>query len=100
MARGSSVGRNPAAQLDRPFVQKASEALGYGLFRSRELILVVGHPVQFTVGDHTGGHSFQKEFAEDHQPAVESLHSGESLATLQRSLIFRYGSTIPVWAGS
>lgn len=76
MDAGSSAGSNPAAQLDGTFVEKATKALGNSLFSPTELILVVGHPVHFTIGDDTGGDGFEKEFAEGHLPQVESLQGG------------------------
>ena len=62
-----------ATQLNCAFVDESAESLRDGFLGSRELILSVGHPRHFTVGDHAGGHGFQKQFSESHGTDVVQI---------------------------
>ena len=53
-------------QLNRAFVDQSAQSLSNSLLRSCELILAGGHPSHLTVGDHAGGHGFEKKFSERH----------------------------------
>ena len=53
-------------QLNRAFIDQPAKPLCDSFLGSAELILPGGHPRHFSVGDHAGGHGFEKHFAERH----------------------------------
>lgn len=53
----------PAAQLDGPVVQKPSEPKGRGLLDAGKIVLLVGEPGQFRVGDDTARDGFEEKRA-------------------------------------
>ena len=57
----------PASKLNTAFVDQTSKTLSHSLFSAAEIILMRGDPGHFTIGDHTAGHGFKKEFSQSHR---------------------------------
>ena len=62
-----SADGNPASKLNTAFIDQTSKTLGSSLFGAAEAILMRCHPGHFTIGDHTAGHGFKKEFSQSHR---------------------------------
>lgn len=69
---------DPAAQLDLPFIEQASQPLHRCLLCPGEAILLAQQPVDLGLGDHPGAQALKEQLASGHRFVTKLLHLGGS----------------------